>query len=166
MTQTFQIGDIVRVEEPTQEELNRLEKISYVGYIRKLIGSYAVITGVSRVNGSVVTLLPCDEEFTLTVDTIPEMTYGDATTVLATHLTLIREGALRTHRFTKDTPDDLGGACLPLVGSTIDGQRALIDEMQLFSWGLRVGVLPIGRVSYPLYLSTSYIEPAREFTTF
>lgn len=112
---TLQVGDIVRVEEPTQEELNRLEKISYVGRIRNLIGSYAVVTGVSRVNGSVVTLLPCDKEFTLTVDTIPEMTYGDATTVLATHLTLIREGALRTHRFTKDTPDDLGGARLPLV---------------------------------------------------
>lgn len=166
MTQILQVGDIVRVEEPTQEELNRLEKISYVGRIRKLIGSYAVVTGVSRVNGSVVTLLPCDEEFTLTVDTIPEMTYGDATTVLATHLTLIREGALRTHQFTKDTPDDLGGARLPLVGSAVDEHNTTIDEMQLFPWGIRVGIVPAHGVSYPLYIATSCIEPAREFTTF
>ena len=166
MTQILQVGDIVRVEEPTQEELNRLEKISYVGRIRKLIGSYAVITGVSRVNGSVVTLLPCDKEFTLTVDTIPEMTYGDATTVLATHLTLIREGVLRSHRFTKDVPDVLGGVQLPLVGSAVDEHNTTIDEMQLFPWGIRVGIVPAHGVSYPLYIATSCIEPAREFTTF
>ena len=162
----LQVGDIVRVEEPTQEELNRLEKISYVRRTRNLIGSYAVVTGVSRADGSIVALLPCDEEFTLTVDTIPEMAYGDTTAVLATHLTLVREGVLRTRRFAGDTPDGLGGERLPLVGSKIDGQRSLVDEMQLFSWGLRVGILPIGRVSYPLYISTSCIEPAREFTTF
>ena len=162
----LQVGDIVRVEEPTQEELNRLEKISYVGRIRKLIGSYAVITGVSRVNGSVVTLLPCDKEFTLTVDTIPEMTYGDATTVLATHLTLIRKGVLRSHRFTKDVPDVLGGVQLPLVGSAVDEHNTTIDEMQLFPWGIRVGIVPVHGVSYPLYIATSCIEPAREFTTF
>ena len=162
----LQVGDIVRVEEPTQEELNRLEKISYVGRIRNLIGSYAVVTGVSRADGSIMTLLPCDEEFTLTVDTIPEMAYGDTTTLLATHLTLVREGVLRTHRFTKNTPDGLGGERLPLVGSRIDGQRALVDEMQLFQWGLRVGIVPAGGVSYPLYISTSCIELAREFTTF
>lgn len=162
----LQVGDIVRVEEPTQEELNRLEKISYVGRIRNLIGSYAVVTGVSRADGSIVTLLPCDEEFTLTVDTIPEMAYGDTTTILATHLTLVREGVLRTHRFTKNTPDGFSGERLPLVGSRIDGQRALVDEMQLFQWGLRVGIVPAGGVSYPLYISTSCIELAREFTTF
>ena len=166
MTQFLQVGDIVHVEEPTQEELNRLEWISYIGHIRNLIGSYAVVTGVSRADGSVVTLLPCDKEFTLTVDKIPEMTYGDTTTVLATHLTLIREGVLRTHRFTEDVPDVIGGVRLPLVGLRIDGQRALVDEMQLFQWGLRVGIVPAGGVSYPLYISTSCIELAREFTTF
>ena len=166
MTQFLQVGDIVHVEDPTQEELNRLEWISYIGHIRNLIGSYAVVTGVSRADGSVVTLLPCDKEFTLTVDKIPEMTYGDTTTVLATHLTLIREGVLRTHRFTEDVPDVIGGVRLPLVSSTIDGQRALVDEMQLFQWGLRVGIVPAGGVSYPLYISTSCIELAREFTTF
>ena len=110
--------------------------------------------------------IPCDKEFTLTVDTIPEMTYGDATTVLATHLTLIREGVLRTHRFTKDVPGFLGGIQLPLVGSTVDEHRALVDEMQLFPWGLRVGIDPTFGAGYPLYISTSCVELAREFTTF
>jgi hypothetical protein len=165
MTQILQVGDIVRIEEPTQEELNRLEKISYVGRIRKLIGSYAVITGVSRVNGSVVTLLPCDEEFTLTVDTIPEMTYGDATTVLATHLTLIREGALRTHRFTKDTPDDLGGARLPLVGSTVNNHER-VDGVHLFPWGVRIDVTSTDGTSSSIGITVPLIEPALPFTTF
>lgn len=162
----LQVGDIVRVEEPTQEELNRIERIGYVERIRDIIGSCAVVTGVSRVDGSIVTLLPCDKEFTLTVDTIPEMTYGDATTVLATHLTLVRKGALRTHRFAKDIPGFLGGIRLPLVGSTVDEHRAFVDEMQLFPWGLRVGIDPTFGGGYPLYISTSCIEPVREFTTF
>lgn len=166
MTQTFQVGDIVRINEPTQEELNRIDRLSYVDHIRGLIGSCAVVTGVSRADGSVVTLLPCCEGFTLTVDAIPEMPYCHETTGLASHLTLVRKGVLRSHRFVKDVPDFLGGAPLPLVGSTVDEWNTLIDEMQLFPWGVRVGIVPAHGVSYPLYISASCIEPARDFTTF
>ena len=166
MTQQFQVGDIVRIDEPTQEELNRIDRLSYVEHIRGLIGSHAVVTGVSRVDGSVVTLLPCCEGFTLTVDAIPEMPYCHETTGLATHLTLIRKGVLRSHRFTKDVPDVLGGVQLPLVGSAVDEHNTTIDEMQLFPWGIRVGIVPAHGVSYPLYIATSCIEPAIEFTTF
>lgn len=166
MTQQFQVGDIVRIDEPTQEELNRIDQLSYVDHIRDIIGSHAVVTGVSRADGSVVTLLPCTEEFTLTLDAISEMPYCHETTGLATHLTLVRKSVLRTHRFTEDVPDALGGAQLPLVGSTVDEHHTTIDEMQLFPWGIRVGIVPAHGVSYPLYIATSCIEPAREFTTF
>lgn len=165
MTQQFQVGDIVRIDEPTQEELNRIDRLSYVEHIRGLIGSHAVVTGVSRVDGSVVTLLPCCEGFTLTVDAIPEMPYCHETTGLATHLTLIRKGVLRSHRFTKDVPDVLGGVQLPLVGSTVNNHER-VEGVHLFPWGVRIDVTSTDGTSSSIGITVPLIEPALPFTTF
>ena len=165
MTQQFQVGDIVRIDTPTQEDLDKLERLSFVEHIRDHIGSHAVVTGVAHADGSVVTLLPCGEEFTLTVDTIPEMMFCYETKGIATHLTLVREGTLRSCTFSDDVSDVLSGAHLPLVGSTVNNHER-VDGVHLFPWGVRIDVTSTDGTSSSIGITVPLIEPALPFTTF
>ena len=165
MTQQFQVGDIVRIDTPSQEDLDRLERLSFVEHIRDHIGSHAVVTGVSRMDGSVVTLLPCTEGFTFTVDTIPEMMFCYETKGIATHLTLVREGTLRSCTFSDDVSDVLSGAHLPLVGSTVNNHER-VDGVHLFPWGVRIDVTSTDGTSSSIGITVPLIEPALPFTTF
>lgn len=165
MTQQFQVGDIVRIDEPTQEDLDRLERLSFVEHIRDHIGSHAVVTGVAHSDGSVVTLLPCCEEFTLTVDTIPEMMFCYETKGIATHLTFVRRGTLRSCTFSDDVSDVLNGAHLPLVGSTVNNHER-VEGVHLFPWGVRIDVTSTDGTSSSIGITVPPIEPALPFTTF
>lgn len=84
---------------------------------------------------------------------------------IATHLTLVREGILRSCTFSDDVSDVLSGAHLPLVGSTVNNHER-VEGVHLFPWGVRIDVTSTDGTSSSIGITVPLIEPALPFTTF
>ena len=131
MTQTFQIGDIVRIE-PVSDETCQLPHLDiYAGrcaYIRTL--SAMDDGGVSAL------VVLCDEtcEFQLS-DTLEQDKHEIGW--VPSHMTLIRESPLRTLHILKNAPESLIGQPIHIVG-TCTSNDIVVDDGQTVRTDTRV----------------------------
>lgn len=124
-THLFQIGDIVRINEPTLKQWAELhtrgfyesEIAPYVGYLAVVVETWNTGDAVS----DACVLRTCDEDYVFDPD--GPFDGADVPTV-GGHLTLVQASPLRTMRVRQDTPDGLGGYPLPMAGSNL--QRDVI----------------------------------------
>lgn len=125
MTQVFQVGDIVRVNELTPEiERERDNYIWHVhGDIEPLIGQHAVVVGLEQTDTDYVTLNPCAPDYRYQFT--DELDWGqmDPVTTVPSQLTLVAESPFRTCTISKtdeayESPHFKG--LLPLIGETMN----------------------------------------------
>ena len=70
MTIPLQIGDIVRINAPTPEEKSILAEL-YDAITDDDTGRLAVVIDIKHQSNPLVSVVPCDENFELTVEGIP-----------------------------------------------------------------------------------------------
>ena len=124
-THLFQIGDIVRINEPTLKQWAEIRTRGFhVVEIAPYIGYLAVVVE-TRNSGEAVSdacvLRTCDEDYVF--DPCGPFDGADIPTI-GGHLTLVQASPLRTMRVRKDAPAGLGGHPLPMAGSNL--QRDVI----------------------------------------
>jgi len=189
MTIPLQIGDIVRINAPTPEETSILSEI-WDTITDNYIGKLAVIIDIEHRSNSFVTVVPCDENFELTIDGISELVdrvsgqqsqgeQGEMTGV-ATQLTLVREGLLRSCIISEEFPQPLGGSHIPFVGTTTSAEftafgtysqntivaGSFISRIGLLREGLFIDFTNDGDWIRMTNITTDIIQIPRAFTTF
>lgn len=88
MTIPLQIGDIVRINAPTPEEKSILAEL-YDAITDDDTGRLAVVIDIKHQSNPLVSVVPCDENFELTVEGIPELRVNNVIyepTLYRTHL--------------------------------------------------------------------------------
>lgn len=124
-THLFQIGDIVRINEPTLKQWAEIRTRGFhVVEIAPYIGCLAVVVE-TRNSGEAISdacvLRTCDEDYVF--DPCGPFDGADVPTI-GGHLTLVQASPLRAMRIGQDAPDGLSGYPLPMAGSNL--QRDVI----------------------------------------
>lgn len=129
-TKMLQVGDIVRINEPTKQDIEDME-FEGCGYTFKdQIGKLAVVTRVECAEHTVVRLVMCTEDYAPRLDNeIPIET-------VPAQVTLVHGSLLRACRISDAASAPLGGVQLPCAGDTIVGPAS--DEQT-----------PAGRIRTP-----------------
>ena len=114
-TKMLQVGDIVRVNEPTKQDIEDME-FEGCGYTFKdLVGRLAVVTRVECAEHTVVQLVTCPEDYEFQLSDTRRLYWSGGICTVASHLSLVRESVLRTYTLSAQTPKPLAGKPLPLV---------------------------------------------------
>lgn len=127
MTQTFQVGDIVFVNPPSEED--RLFR-SYEGFTDNLddfVGHHAVIISVAQVEETVVRLVPCDADYVFKMEDIPTVFRQTHAATRTSHLTLVRPSMLRICPITDAKLTAVGIKTIPMAGSMISEGFSFLD---------------------------------------
>lgn len=148
-THLFQIGDIVRINQPTLKQWAEIrtrgfhaEEISpYIGYLAVVVETWNSGEAVS----DACVLRTCDEDYVF--DLNGPFDGADVPTI-GGHLTLVQDSPLRTMRIGQDAPDGLGGHPLPMAGSNL--QRDVISPE---TDAVPRGLVPNGSIVEALRLS-------------
>lgn len=183
MTQIFQVGDIVTVNELTPEI--KRERDNYIwhvhGEIEPVIGRNAVVVSVEQTDTNYVTLNPCTPDYRYRFG--DELDWGkmDPVTTVPSQLTLVAKSPFRTCAIsTTDEADEFSHfkGLLPLVGETMnwivdpskDAHEVIqipiheiclsTDEVELISQNRRTHVNKL------LSVPTDDFETTSAFTTF
>lgn len=141
-THLFQIGDIVRINEPTLKQYAEIrtrgfhaeEIVPYIGYLAVVVETWNTADAVS----DACVLRTCDEDYVFNPHGPFE---GDDIPTIGGHLTLVQASPLRTMRIGHDAPDGLGGYLLPMAGSNL--QR---DVVAPNTDAVPSGVIPNGSI--------------------
>lgn len=119
-THLFQIGDIVRINEPTLKQWAKIrtrgfyesEIAPYIGYLAVVVETWNTGEAVS----DACVLRTCDEDYVFN----PCGPFdGAEIPTIGSHLTLVQASPLHTMRVRQDAPDGLSGYPLPMVGSNL-----------------------------------------------
>ena len=181
MATPLQIGDIVRINEPTEEELEIL--LTQGGEIAcDYVDELAVVTDIEYQDNPLVSLILCDDAFALTVDGISELQYQNEITGVMSQLTLVREGQMRSCVVSEELPYPLGGSRIPFVDSIVGayftiydsyGRKtvhagAFVDRIGLRRKGLFIDFIDGGHWIRVTNITADRIQPpgANLFTTF
>ena len=136
-THLFQIGDIVRINEPTLKQWAELRTTGYHEVeIAPYIGQFAVVVETWNDSEHVsdgCNLRICSEDY---VFNLSDDFAGDDVATKGFHLTLVRESPLRTHKLGRGALTGLVGHSVPLSGSNT--QRDIISST--------LGVIPSGAI--------------------
>lgn len=127
MTQTFQVGDIVFVNPPSEED--KLFR-SYEGFTDNLddfVGHYAVIKSVAQVEETVVRLVLCNANYVFKMDDASITVRLDHVTTRTSHLTLVRPSVLRICPITDIRLTAVGIKTIPTAGSMISEGFSFLD---------------------------------------
>ena len=169
MTIPLQIGDIVRINAPTPEEKSILAEL-YDAITDDDTGRLAVVIDIKHQSNPLVSVVPCDENFELTVEAIPELRVNNVMTGVSTQLTLVREGF----------PQPLGGSQIPSVGTTtsigftvfnersqnIIAVGSFIERIGTFRKGIFVDFTGDGDWNRVTIITECLVQPPRASTTF
>lgn len=119
-THLFQIGDIVRINEPTLKQwaeirtrgFHPVEISPYIGYLAVVVETWNSGEAVS----DACVLRTCDEDYVF--NPCGPFDGADIPTV-GGHLTVVQASPLRAMRIGQDAPDGLSGYPLPMTGSNL-----------------------------------------------
>lgn len=160
-THLFQIGDIVRINEPTLKQWTEIRTRGFHPVeISPYIGCLAVVVETWN-SGEAVSdacvLRTCDEDYVF--DPCGPFDGADIPTI-GGHLTLVQASPLRTMRVRKDAPDGLSGCPLPMaytgLGFGIASHLSLVRESKLRTYVMtEASQLPM--VNRPLPLAGTRI---------
>jgi len=179
MTTPLQIGDIVRINAPTPEEKSILAEL-YDAITDDDTGRLAVVIDIKHQSNPLVSVVPCDENFELTVEGIPELQVNNVMTGVSTQLTLVREGLLRSCVISEAFPQPLGGSQIPSVGTTtsigftVFNERSqniiavvsFIERIGTFRKGIFVDFTNDGDWNRVTIITEGLVQPPRASTTF
>ena len=141
-THLFQIGDIVRINEPTLKQWAEIrtrgfhaeEIVPYIGYLAVVVETWNSGEAVS----DACVLRTCDEDYVFNPNGPFE---GADVPTIGGHLTLVQASPLRTMRVRQGAPDGLSGYPLPMTGSNL--QRDVIAPE---TDAVPSGVIPSGSI--------------------
>lgn len=179
MTIPLQIGDIIRINAPTPEEKSILAEL-YDAITDDDTGRLAVVIDIEHQSNPLVSVVPCDENFELTIDGIPELPANNVMTGVSTQLTLVREGLLRSCVISEAFPQPLGGSHIPSVGTTtsigftVSNERSqniiaagsFVKRIGIFRKGVFVDFTDDGDWNRITIITEGLAQPPRDFTTF
>lgn len=140
MTQQFQVGDIVRVNKPTEEDFQAMEFAGLTYDCDHLVGKLAMVYLVEEVETTLVGLIPCDEDFEFKIQELSNISYIGLGFGIASHLSLVRESELRTYVMTETAPLPMVNQPLPLVGTRMT-HRIELPNHRIIEDGAVVGKL-------------------------
>lgn len=148
-THLFQIGDIVRINEPTLKQWAEIrtrgfyetEIAPYIGYLAVVVETWNTGEAVS----DACVLRTCDEDYVF--DPSGPFDGADIPTI-GGHLTLVQKSPLRTIIIGQDAPVGLSGHPLPMAGSNL--QRDVVSPE---TDAVPTGLIPNGSIVEALRLS-------------
>lgn len=148
-THLFQIGDIVRINQPTLKQwaeirtrgFHPVEISPYIGYLAVVVETWNSGEAVS----DACVLRTCDEDYVFNPHGPFE---GADIPTIGGHLTLVKASPLRTVRIGSDAPEGLCGRSLPVAGSNLQRDVAVPETDAVPS-----GVIPNGSIVESLRLS-------------
>ena len=129
MTQQFQIGDIVRINEPTADDIVAVHQVgySYTYTLKHSVGRLAVVTSLEAGKYTKVRLVLCDENYTFDKRDTYRLYWAGGIYTVDSHLSLVCRSILRTHVISDASGHPSTGNPLPLVGSQIPDDILLSD---------------------------------------
>ena len=141
-THLFQIGDIVRINEPTLKQWAEIrtrgfhaeEIVPYIGYLAVVVETWNSGEAVS----DACVLRTCDEDYVFNPNGPFE---GADVPTIGGHLTLVQASSLRTMRIGQCAPEGLSGHPLPMVGSNLQ-RNVVVPETD----AVPSGVIPSGSI--------------------
>ena len=183
MTQVFQVGDIVYINELTPEIKRERDRWYWHVYsdIEPLVGQHAVIVSVEQTDSGRVTVNPCAPDYRYQFGDELDWDTMDTATTVPSQLTLVAKSPYRTCVIsTADEADEFSHfkGRLPLVGETmnwvVDPSKDVheviqipiheiclsTDEVELISQNRRTHVNKV------LSVPTDAFETTSVFTTF
>ena len=141
-THLFQIGDIVRINEPTLKQwaeirtrgFHPVEISPYIGYLAVVVETWNSGEAVS----DACVLRTCDEDYVFNPNGPFE---GADVPTIGGHLTLVQASSLRTMRIGQCAPEGLSGHPLPMAGSNLQ-RDVVVPETD----AVPSGVIPSGSI--------------------
>lgn len=103
-TKMLQVGDIVRINEPTKQDIEDME-FEGCGYTFKdQIGKLAVVTRVECAEHTIVQLVTCTEDYEFQLSDTRQLYWSSGIWTVTSHLSLVRESVLRTYILSEGIP--------------------------------------------------------------
>lgn len=156
-TKMLQVGDIVRINEPTEQDIEDME-FEGCGYTFKdIIGRLAVVTSVECAEHTVVKLVACDEDYEFRLVDIRQLYWSDGVYTITSHLSLVHESILRTRPLSTQTPKALAGKPLPLVETRIS-EVIVVDDSKTIEADTTVDIVFAG----PNYIGIRLLTASAE----
>lgn len=157
-THLFQIGDIVRINEPTLKQwaeirtrgFHPVEISPYIGYLAVVVETWNSGEAVS----DACVLRTCDEDYVF--NPCGPFDGADIPTV-GGHLTVVQASPLRAMRIGQDAPDGLSGYPIPMAGSNL--QR---DVVAPETDAVPSGVIPSGSIVEAIRISHRRVSRHRD----
>lgn len=142
-TKMLQVGDIVRINEPTKQDIEDME-FEGCGYTFKdIIGKLAVVTRVECAEHTVVRLVMCTEDYEFQLSDTRQLYWSSGIWTVTSHLSLVRESVLRTHILSEQTPQPLAGKPLPLVETHVS-EPIDVDDIKTIEANTIVDIVSVG----------------------
>ena len=149
MTQVFQLGDIVRINEPTADDIIAVHQVGYSYTFKHNVGRLAVITSLEVGKHTKVRLVLCDEDYTFNKEDTYRLYWSTGIYTVDSHLSLVHESILRTHVVADASEPPFVGNPLPFIGSQIpcdvvlgNGQRVVagsyVNSLMMCSESFRI----------------------------
>lgn len=141
-THLFQIGDIVRINQPTLKQwaeirtrgFHPVEISPYVGYLAVVVETWTS----GEAGSDACVLRTCDEDYVFNPNGPFE---GADVPTIGGHLTLVQASSLRTMRIGQCAPEGLSGHLLPIAGSNLQ-RDVVVPETD----AVPSGVIPSGSI--------------------
>ena len=112
-TKMLQVGDIVRINEPTKQDIEDME-FEGCGYTFKdVVGRLAVVTRVECAEHTIVQLVTCTEDYEFQLSDTRQLYWSSGIWTVTSHLSLVRESVLRTYILSEEIPKPLTSKPLP-----------------------------------------------------
>ena len=124
MTQQFQVGDIVRVNEPTPEDFEAMSSADLAYDCEHLVGKLAIVNIVDMAETILIGLVPCEEDYKFKFQDVGKL--------------LVRESELRTLVMTETSELPLVNQPIPLAGTRMT-HRIELPSKRVIEEGAVVG---------------------------
>ena len=128
MIQQFQVGDIVRVNQPTPEDFAAMEFAGLTYSCNHLVGKLAMVYLIEEVETTLIGLIPCEDDYEFKVHDLGNLSYDGLGFGIASQLSLVRESELRTYVLTETSQLPLVNRPIPLSGMRMSHRMELPDN--------------------------------------
>ena len=138
MTQQFQVGDIVRVNEPTPEDFEAMSSADVAYDCEHLVGKLAIVNIVEMAETTLIGLVPCEEDYKFKFQNVGNLSFQWGAYTVPSQLSLVRESELRTLVMTETSELPLVNQPIPLAGTRMT-HRIELPSKRVIEEGAVVG---------------------------
>lgn len=152
MTEILQVGDIVYVNLPSEEDERLRDREGLTDDIDDFIGRCAIIQSIESIEYTAVRLSPCHQDYIFKLEDNESILRLPEVSTVVSHLTLVRPSILHTCQVTDPRLNACGLQQLPTAGSRLDEgfsfqvdgltrtvfSGAFVDEVYLHVQGIGV----------------------------